>query len=213
VAAEGEAGRFIDRLETAIGEHVGAGRSVRLAFSGGLGSLLVAAVARKRCNLSCLIAATESAPDLERASVLRSYLDYHLEVVRLSADQSLAFARTIARDHPRWTAREILDAVPILAIAPNGGRGLLAGHGSRRVGVRARRWLAREGVVLPILASMPQSSATRPRLIAAGRVLGIPYDFLRVASRSPEVGSGIGLVMREEARRERVPLRDLLRPR
>ncbi len=210
MAAEGEAGRFVDRLEAAIGRRIGSGRSVQLAFSGGLGSLVVAAIARKRCDLSCLFAAADDAPDAARASVLQSYLDYRLEIVRPTPKEWIAMARRIGRDQPRWTVREILDAVPILAVTANRRGGFLAGHGSRRAGHAVRRWLAHLDVFVPIPASV-RETGIRSHLIASGRVLGIPDEFLRVRPRSPEVGSGIGLLFREEARASRTSLGNLVR--
>jgi hypothetical protein len=213
MAAEGEAGRLVVRLETSIDVVVGSGGPARLAFSGGLGSLLVASVARKRCDLTCFITATEDAPDFARASVLRSYLDYRLEIVRPTITEAVDLARRAAHDRPSWTTGQILDALPVLAVITNTRGNLFSGHGASHVSGSMRRWLALRDVSLPLLDSIRGSSRVRARLISAGRVLGIPDEFLRVAPLSPSVGSGLRPFLAEAARDSKISLRTLLNPR
>src|SRR2546422_513319 len=52
---------LVHRLETAIAQEIHGRGRVALAYSGGLASTLIAMIARKRCELDCVVAALRRA--------------------------------------------------------------------------------------------------------------------------------------------------------
>src|SRR5437879_4557886 len=53
---------FVGRLEDRIAREVDGQDRVALAYSGGLSSMTIAMIARKRCNLECFVAGREGEP-------------------------------------------------------------------------------------------------------------------------------------------------------
>lgn len=88
----------VRRLEETIATLVSARDSVILAYSGGLASTLIAMIARKRCDLRCVVAGVESSPDVEAAKLAKCYLDYRVEYVYLAEPEARSFGERIAKE-------------------------------------------------------------------------------------------------------------------
>src|SRR5439155_20027785 len=74
---------FLRRLEDRIEELVPRDDRVSLAFSGGLTSTLLATVARKRCDLICLVARTPDSPDARPANAAKQHFHFRVGSVIL----------------------------------------------------------------------------------------------------------------------------------
>src|SRR5438046_3528086 len=77
---------FLRRLEDRIEELVSRDDRVSLAFSGGLTSTLLATVARKRCDLICLVAGTPASPDVRASNAAKQHFDFRVESVLLDRE-------------------------------------------------------------------------------------------------------------------------------
>src|SRR5207253_293260 len=88
---------FLRRLEDRIEELVSRDDRVSLAFSGGLTSTLLATVARKRCDLICLVAGSPASPGARASTRAKQPFDSRLESVLLEAAISLGLPEEWAR--------------------------------------------------------------------------------------------------------------------
>lgn len=188
------------RLDDAIARVVGENDAVVLAFSGGLASLLVAALLRKRCEIRCRVVGTPHAADVEAALVAQTFLDYPVEVLEPTGPHALQIARGIRRSAPALSVGEILSLVPA-ALASEGRKPALVVTGlglkAHRAPVRGvlRDWQPRSpGLEL----RLGRSSRTPLRKMA--EAVGLPDSFVQSSPRRPMEGSGIGPVLREMAR-------------
>ena len=211
MGAHGAEGLLRD-LEARLAGIAADGEPVRLAFSGGIASLLLAALIRKRADVDCIVVGIRGAPDLRTAADERLYLDYGVTEVCLSPGRALALGRGLARRFPSWSVPEILDAVPLEAVRARlpdvsivaGLRGPLA---SRRT---AAAFFDR-GFSCPFLAP-PAIRADRSRLVQAARALALPQAFVRTPPRRPAIGSGVAAALRAVGREKNLTMARLLRP-
>ena len=211
MAAEGEARRLCDRIERSVAQEFDGVRTARVAFSGGLGSLLIAAIARKRTDLTCVVVGQRHSPDVRQAAALRNHLDFRLDIVTPAPAATLERIRAFAGEHTRWKSDQLIDAVSILTALATGPGPWLTGHGSHPSSSATKTWIRTLHTATPLLAGRTPV-ATRRELIAAGRVLGIPDAFLLVPPRSPGSGSGIARGLRRQARQAGLSVRQLLMP-
>jgi Asparagine synthase len=211
MAAEGEARRLCSRIERTVARELEGARSARIAFSGGLGSLIVAALARKRTDLTCVVVGQRNSPDVLRAVALRNHLDFRLDIKTPALAEILERIRAFSGDHSRWRPDELMDAVPILTALAMGPGPWFTGYGSRPSSSPTKTWIGTLHAATPLLAGK-SPVATRRQLIAAGRVLGIPDGFLRTPPRSPGAGSGIASRLRTRAQRAGLSLRQFVTP-
>ena len=193
-------------MDAAVGRSVAGNEEATLAFSGGLGSLLVAALARKRCDLECVVVGTRGSADVEAAAVARDFLDHRLSVIRPTSSQALRTARTIAASQPRLSLADVLALVP-LRLVEERYRPLhvLSGFGLTADGPALRRALASQGRWCPGLR-LGIERATRAPLVRMAFAAGLPESFVRAAPRAPAEGSGIGPVLRGLAHARHVSL-------
>src|SRR5207247_10410441 len=73
---------FVERLEKRMADLLSEETRVILAYSGGLASTLVAMVARKRCDLVCVVAGVEDSAAVRGAKAAKAHLDYRVQFVQ-----------------------------------------------------------------------------------------------------------------------------------
>lgn len=199
-------------LEPRLAEIAAMGEPVRLAFSGGIASLLLGTLIRKRADLDCVVAGLPGAADLRMVAEERLYLDFSVTEVRLSPGRALAMARGLARRHPEWPVAEVLDAVPLEAVRARFPQGpIVTGLGGHPV----PRGTAMEAPELPFVSPLMRAgrpASLRPRLVEAANALGLPSAFVRAPPRRPAAGSGIAVALKAVSREKRVAVARLVRP-
>jgi len=179
------------RLEAAIADAVGGRERVRIAFSGGLASTVIAALVRKRAEMVCIVAGTKASPDVRAAEILKDFLDYRTEVVvlgRRDVERLLEDLRTRGRG---LSSAECGSLVPLWAARSGADRHLVAGFGSQRMRPETRKVLADGGTVLPLVAATRGSPLDRSGLRAIAKLLGVPPGLVGVPRRPPARGAGI----------------------
>jgi len=183
--------QLVSRLESVVMHAIRGHEEVTLAFSGGLASSVLAAVARKRCTLRCLVVGIDEAPDLQAARLAQEFLDIRLGTLQPSTLEILRWARSIARAAPVLRPSEVASLVPLTAIlARPQARPVLAGFGPAPLSLPMQQYLRKVGAVLPFW-DRGLGAIARPTLIAAARVLGLPEAFVRSRRRPPGKGSGV----------------------
>ena len=184
---------LVHRLETAIAQEIHGRGRVALAYSGGLASTLIAMIARKRCELDCVVAGVDGSSDVLAARAAKSHLDYRIEAVILSREDAMRIRARIERSHPRLPRREVHNLIPLhAAIERAEGRSVLAGFGVPRPSAAMLAALGRAAVVCPLRTIAPRMAAlSRPTLRAAATALGLPREWARVSHRAPADGAGI----------------------
>ena len=189
---------LVHRLETAIAQEIDGRGRVALAYSGGLASTLIAMIARKRCELDCVVAGVDGSSDVVAAKAAKSHLDYRIEVVILRREDAMRIRARIEASHPGLQPRDIDNLVPLhAALERSEGRPMLAGFGVPRPGSAMVAALRRAGVVWPLRTIAPEMLLSRPTLRAAATALGLPSEWARVSHRPPVDGAGIRDWLRE----------------
>ncbi len=194
-SAAGE-GRLLARLDRELAREFETRRRVVLAFSAGLASLVLAALARKHGELRCLVVGTRGAADLSAALVARDFLDYRLEVVTPSPASALRAAIDIRAAAPNLALAEVLDLVPLALVEDRCPDALvLSGFGLALASPALRRHLAGRPSRAP---AMPRAGEglSRPTVLRIGRAIGLPDAFIGMGHRRPAEGSGIGPALR-----------------
>lgn len=202
---DGPASRALVRLDAEVADAVGDLDRIVLAFSGGLGSLLVAAVARKRCEVRCVVVGLRGASDVEAARVAQKFLDYPIAVLQPSADGAWRMARAIRARHPDLPLSEVLAIVPMALVQKEHPRDpILTGFGLTARTPTLHHALGSDAARCPGLR-LRISRSTRVPLLQMAEAAGLPESFVRAAPRSPLEGSGIGPALRALARSRKVP--------
>ena len=183
---------FVRRFEHRIAREVDRRNRVALAYSGGLASTLVAMIARKRCELECVVAGAEGSSDVLAAKAAKAHLDYQVEYVILSREDAMRIRARIARAHPRLPGRDLDSLVPLHAAVERAeGRMILSGFGLPRLNAAMAAALQRAAVVWPLRTVARETNLSRSTLRAAATALGLPPEWARVSHRAPAEGAGI----------------------
>ena len=172
-------------------------KDIVLAFSGGLASLIVAALARKRGELRGVVVGTRNAADAIAAFVARDFLDYRVEALPPAVQEVLRTVRAIRSSDPRLTVPEALSLVPLALVeagAPD--RLVLSGFGLSPAPAAVRRHLLGTAALSPGLSRRTQAPP-RSLVLRAARELAIPDGFAMASRRIPAEGSGVGPALRE----------------
>jgi len=189
---------LVHRLEVGIEQEIRGRGRVALAYSGGLASTLIAMIARKRCVLDCVVAGVDGSSDVLAARAAKSHLDYRIEVIILSREDTTRIRARIETSHPGLRPLDLDNLVPLHAALERAeGRPMLTGFGVPRPGSAMVAALRRAGFVLPLRTIAPGIVLTRPKLRAAATALGLPPEWARVSHRSPVDGAGIRDWLRE----------------
>ncbi|MCI4371900.1 MAG: hypothetical protein L3J78_04550, partial [Thermoplasmata archaeon] len=122
----------------------------------------MAMIARKRCDLECIVAGTKESQDVRTARGANLYFDYRTEVVELDAVTSRRIYERLAGTHPRLNRIERVSLIPTLAAlegrtnAPG-----FAGFASSRMGDAMTETLRAADVRLPLQEVSVLSPVTR----------------------------------------------------
>ena len=149
MGAPAAAVRVLARLEAYMARAFEGRDRVVLAFSGGLGSLLLAAVARKRGAVECVVVGTRGAADVGAALVARDFLDYPVEVLQPSPRKVLSTARAIRAADPALSPPDVLSLVPLALVRERcGDEIVLSGFSLAPASPPLRRHLAVAGLAM-----------------------------------------------------------------
>jgi PP-loop superfamily ATP-utilizing enzyme len=182
---------FVRRLEERVADQV-AGRRVVLAYSGGLASTVVAAVARKRCDLECVVAGAVDSDDVRAANEAKRYLDYRITTAVIDAAETKRILRRAKEALPRLSLRAILPLLPVFAVATRSeGDVCLTGLGLPRSDPPVLDALRRLHIRSPIADAFAGTRGSRDLVRAAATSLGLPVRWARVRHRGPLAGAGI----------------------
>lgn len=196
MAARGPEARLLARVDADLARAFLDRDAAVLAFSGGLASLIVAALARKRGEVRGLVVGPPHAADVLAALVARDFLDYPVDVLSPSVPGVLRAARTIVSANPGLTVPEALSLVPlVLAERYCPGEIVLSGFGLSPRSPAVRRHLFAVPALSPGLGRRG-ASPPRSLVLRAARELGIPEGFASASRRTPVEGSGIGPALR-----------------
>lgn len=197
MGTEGPARRILARIDADVSRASSRRGRVVLAFSGGLASLVLAAVARKHGDMRCVVVGTRHASDVEAALVARFHLDYPVDVMRPGRARILDAARTVHAAHPRLAPADVLSIVPLVLVEERYPEArVLSGFGLSPRSAALQRYLA---AALPRPPGLTRSAARPPPRRLVLRIaedLGLPDPFALAARRTPAEGSGIGPALR-----------------
>lgn len=188
--------RLLARLDRDLARSFAGERRVVVAFSAGLASLVLAALARKHGDLRCIVVGTRRAADLGAALVARDFLDYRLEIVTPSPADALRTATRLRAAAPRLALAEVLDLVPLALVegrCPDAT--VVSGFGLTRASPAFRRHLATRPAMSPGVRQ-EGSGPSRTLVLRLGRELALPDGFIGMGHRRPAEGSGIGPTLR-----------------
>ena len=210
MARDGPASRAVSRLDAAVARAVAGEEEPILAFSGGLGSLVVAALARKRCDLRFVVVGLRGSADVQAATVAHDFLDYRVSVLRPTRLEALCAARAIAAADPRLPLADVLALVPLVLVeAHHPSCAVLSGFGLTARDVPLRRALATRRRSCPGLGLSIAASPRTP-LLRIAEAIGLPESFILAAPRTPIEGSGIGPLLRAMAHAHKASLGRLI---
>lgn len=190
---------YLRRIEAAIADAVRGVEPVRIAYSGGLASTLVAAIARKRAESRCIVAGTAESPDVRASEVAKDYMDYRVEIVRLDRRTVPRLLRDIQVAYPGLTTAERHSLVPLWAAIGHSDGPILSGFGPTRLRPLMWRVLRDSGAQLPLRVAARADFVPRARLRSVARNLGLPSAFADVRRRPPSRGAGIAEFLHENA--------------
>lgn len=196
---------FIARLEDRIENLVSGQKRVVLAYSGGLSSTLLAMVARKRCDLVCVVAGVEGSPDLRAAKAAKDHLDYRVEYVYLNRTETRRIHENMRSSSPSSLSSVAVRAlIPVRAVREARPRELLvAGIRSPRPDEKLRAMLREWKVECPLVLPSRGLSVPRSMLRGATVSLGLPVEWAHVAHRDPATGAGIDRFLQRPTRTRR----------
>ncbi len=197
MGAERPAREVLARFESSVAKAVSGRERACVAFSGGLGSLILAAVARKRLDLRCVVVGPPKSADVEAAILAQTFLDYPVEVLQPEPEAVLARARALRREDPSLPMPDLLSLLPLALVQDRcAPEPVLHGFGFSPRSRALDRRLKAAGFPPPGLQRGGAASPDRRMAVAVADALGIPDAFSRVGRRTPAEGSGIGPALR-----------------
>src|SRR5947208_1745199 len=143
---------FVERLEGRMADLLSEETRVILAYSGGLASTLVAMVARKRCNLVCVVAGAEDSAAVRAAEAAKAHLDYRVQFVQPDIEGTCRIRDRISAGNAQISATAVRTLIPlrmVLEELPN--QTILAGFGPRTLDAKIGTILKDWGVLCPLL--------------------------------------------------------------
>src|SRR5438034_2067033 len=131
---------FVERLEGRMADLLSEETRVILAYSGGLASTLVAMVARKRCNLVCVVAGAEDSAAVRAAEAAKAHLDYRVQFVQPDIEGTCRIRDRISAGNAQMSATAVRALIPLRTVLeelPN--QSILAGFGPRTLDRKSTR--------------------------------------------------------------------------
>lgn len=181
----------VRRLERSISNAIGRHDRVVLAYSGGLKSTLVAMIARKRCDLRCVVAGAEGSADVEAGKSAKQHLDYRMETILLDSAEVRRIDRQLAADLPGLTAADRNALIPLHAVIEiTSGSPLLSGF-ARPIRASIVAALDDAQVGIPLHSAQQGGPISRTEFRAAALDLALPASWAHVRHRAPPSGAGI----------------------
>ena len=192
---------FVERLEGRIADVVSGPAPVALAYSGGLSSTLVAMVARKRCELVCVVAGVDESEAVRAGKAAKAHLDYGVHFVRLDLAETLRIRDRTKDADRRLSPTVVRGLVPLRAVVEGTHDSLiLTGFGSQPTDTRIGTVLKAWGVQSPLMDLSRSHPLPRSLLRAAAISLGLPVEWARVRHRTPATSAGIEDFLRSPKR-------------
>ena len=202
---------LLRRVDSDIRRAVAGQERAIIAFSGGLASLILAALVRKRCDVTCEVVGLPGSADAESAVVAEKFLDYPVRIVRPAPMNVLRAARAIVSADARLSPPAALSLVPLALVEARHPRErILSGFGLTWDSSPVRSFLRSRSTILPGLQARTAAPPSRFRLLRVADLLGLPESFFRAARRTPAEGSGIGPSIRAMAHAEHASVARLL---
>lgn len=189
--------QLLARLDSDLSRALAGRDHVVLAFSGGLGSLILAASARKHGDVHCVVVGMPRAADVDAALLAKDFLDYPVEVVSPDPEGILRVARSIHAAAPRLAPADVLSLVPLALVRErHADEPVLSGFGLVPRSAALHRHLVAANQRPPALRAGSASSPSRAVALRVAGELGLPAAFSHAARRTAAEGSGIGPVLR-----------------
>lgn len=188
--------RLLARLDAQVRSVLEPRHPTVVAFSAGLASLLLAAVARKHGDLRCVVVGTRRAADVGAAMVARDFLDYRLDVVTPTPASILETATKLRAEAPTLTLAEVLDLVPLAFVEAHRPEAtVLSGFGLGPASTSLRRHTAGRPSRSPTLRQA-EGGPSRHLVVRLAREMGLPDAFIQMSHRRAAEGSGVGPTLR-----------------
>ena len=163
-----------------------------LAYSGGLASTLVAMVARKRCDLVCVVAGVEDSAAVRAAKAAKAHLDYRVQFVQPDLEGTRRIRDRIRAGNAQISATAVRALIPLrMVLEETRNQTILAGFGPRTLDATLGKILKDWGVLCPLLDLARSQPLPRSLLRAAAIALGLPVEWARAAHREPATSAGI----------------------
>ena len=182
---------FVERLERRMADLVSEKTRVVLAYSGGLASTLVAMVARKRCDLVCVVVGVEDSAAVRSAKAAKAHLDYRVQFVHPDLEGTRRIRDRISAANAHMSGTSVRALIPVRMVLeelPN--QSVLAGFGPRTLDATLETILKDWGVLCPLLDLARGQPLPRTLLRAATIALGLPVEWARAAHREPATSAG-----------------------
>ena len=183
---------FVERLERRMADLLSEETRVVLAYSGGLASTLVAMVARKRCDLVCVVAGVEDSAAVRAAKAAKAHLDYRVQFLQPDIEGTRRIRDRINAATRHMSATGVRALIPLKVVleeTPN--QTILAGFGPRYLDATIGTTLKDWGVLCPLLDLAQDQPLPRSLLRAAAISLGLPVEWARAVHREPATSAGI----------------------
>jgi len=183
---------FLERLEGRMADLLSEETRVVLAYSGGLASTLVAMVARKRCDLVCVVAGVEDSAAVRAAKAAKAHLDYRVQFVHPDIEGTRRIRDRIDAATSHMSATAVRALIPVRMVfeeTPN--QTILAGFGPRNLDAKIGTILKDWGVLCPLQDLARSQPLPRSLLRAAAIALGLPVEWARAAHGEPATSAGI----------------------
>src|SRR2546421_6752303 len=177
---------FVERVEGRMADLLSEETRVILAYSGGLASTLVAMVARKRCDLLCVVAGVEDSAAVRAAKAAKAHLDYRVQFLQPDIEGTRRIRDRINAATGHMSATTVRALIPLRVVleeTPN--QSILAGFGPRTLGATLGAIRNGWGVLCPLLDLARSQPLPRSLLRAAAISLGLPVEWARPAHRDP----------------------------
>jgi len=183
---------FVERLEGRMADLLSEETRVILAYSGGLASTIVAMVARKRCDLVCVVAGVEDSVAVRAAKAAQAHLDYRVQFVQPDLEGTRRIRDRIRVGNAQISATAVRALIPLrMVLEETRNQTILAGFGPRTLDATLGKVLKDWGVLCPLLDLARSQPLPRSLLRAAAIALGLPVEWARAAHREPATSAGI----------------------